>query len=715
MAAIRSRLSWTPASAVAMIGMALCAPPVLAGDGSFPGEPAGSPFTTGTDPLSLAVGDFDSDGDQDVAVTNGVPDTITLYRGAGNGSLACQPPCLSATDTYPRSIAAADFNNDGHQDLVTANALGDSVTVRLGAGNGTFPTLATLSGAGADGPASVAVGFFNVDPHLDLAVANYLSGDVSVFLGAGNGSFSEAAGSAFGTGTGSHPQSVAVGDFNSDGRDDMAVALNGSDAVSVHLSAGMIATPFPDPPVTYGTGDGPEFVAVGDYNSDGIEDLALANHGSSGVTVRLGAGDGSFAAEAPGSPFAVGGQPSSIAVGDFNSDGRQDLAVTNESTDQVSVRLGAGDGSFPAQPAGSPFGSGLNHYFAAVGDFNSDGNEDLALANSQDPSFSVRLGAGAPLLAGNLLVNGGAEGAGAATLPPEAPSIPSWAPRSGAMTFVRYSSAGDFPRLLDSARWEGGMNFFSAGGDDMATAVTSATQSVDVSAAAASIDARLATARLQADLGGFRATNDAMVVSAAFRDGAGQSVGSFEIGPVGATDRKNLTTLLRRARAAPVPAGTRSIDVALTATRPSGTVNHAYADNIKLTLDAPPPGDTVRPDLALSGRRVQRLAAFVSVGARCASESCHVKATGVLVIRRPQRKSRPRRLKVRNASADLPAAERHKLKLKIRRKTRRAARAALKHGAKVRAKLTVTATDAAGNRTVRHRTVRLRLPKHRSR
>jgi hypothetical protein len=167
--------------------------------------------------------------------------------------------------------------------------------------------------------------------------------------------------------------------------------------------------------------------------------------------------------------------------------------------------------------------------------------------------------------------------------------------------------------------------------------------------------------------------------------------------------------VLRRAQAAPVPVGTRSIDVTLTATRPSGTVNHAYADNIKLTLDAPPPRDTVRPDLALSGKKRQLLAAFVSVGARCASESCHVKATGVLVIRKTQRKSALRRLKVRKASTDLPAGERHKLKLKIRRKARRAARAALKHGAKVRAKLTVTATDAAGNTTMRHRTVRLRL------
>ena len=698
------------ASAVASLGWALCAPPTFAGDGSFPTEAAGSPFSTGTDPLSLALGDFDSDGDQDVAVANGVPSTITLYRGAGNGSFSCQPPCLSATGSYPQSIAAADFNEDGHQDLATANALGDTVTVRLGAGNGTFPSVETLTGAGADAPASVAVGFFNLDPHLDLAVANYLSGNVSVFLGSATGTFSEAAGSAFGTGTGSNPQSVAVGDFNSDGRDDMAVALRASDEVSVHLSAGMIATPFPDPPVTYAAGDAPEFVAVGDFNSDGIEDLAFANHDSSEVTVRLGAGDGTFATQAPGSPLAVGGQPSSIAVGDFNSDGKQDLAVTNESVDQVSVRLGAGNGSFPTQPAGSPFGSGLNHYFAAIGDFNSDGNQDLALANSQDARFSVRLGAGAPLLTGNLLANGGAEGAGAVTLPAGQTPIPFWTPGSGAMTYVRYSSSGGFPRLLDAARWEGGMNFFSAANDDEQTAITSASQRVDVGAAAASIDARLATTRLQADLGGLRATNDAMVVRATFRSASGQPLGSVEVGPVSVGERRKLTTLLRRARTAPVPAGTRSIDVTLTATRFSGTINHAFADNIKLTLDAPkPPGDTSPPELALSGRKRQRLAAFVSVDARCPDEACRVAATGALVFRRTARRgSPPRRLRLRKASSDLPAGERRRLRLTIRRKARKAAGAALRKGIRVRGRLTVTATDSSGNTTVRHRTVRLR-------
>ncbi len=692
-----------------VVATALSASHALAGDGSFPTEPAGSPFTSAPSAFSLAIGDYDSDGDQDVAVTNSNPETITIHRGAGDGSFSCQPPCLYQTGFFPVSIAAGDYDGDGILDLATANMDDHNVTVRFGVENGTFPDALTLKGVGAvNHPGSIAAGDFNADANLDLAVANRDSNNISVFYGAGAGTFAEAPGSAYPTGM--TPYMVAVGDFNSDGRDDMAIADFGSDDVTVHL-ASTFAPGYFDLPVAYAAGDGPRAVAVGDFNEDGVLDLAVANHESATVTVRLGAGDGSFATQAPGSPLGAGSGPSSIAVGDFNSDGLEDLAVTNEDVDRVSVRLGAGDGSFPTESPGSPFGTGENPYFAAVADFNSDGNEDLAVANSQGPSFTIRLGAGIPLLAGNLLVNGGAEGAGAAVTGGDAPEVPSWTRGAGAMTYARYSSTGGFPRLLDSGRWEGGMNLFSAGNDDLASALTSASQSVDVTAASSSIDAGLVSARLQADLGGFRATNDAMVVSASFRGDTGQALGSIEIGPVSAGDRRNLTTLLRRAQSAPVPAGTRSIEVTLTATRPSGLVNHAYADNIKLTLDGPEPppgdGDTTSPDLALSGRKVQNLGRFVRVRALCASEACRVEATGVLVIHKKRRESPLDGLDINGAGGDLAAGAGQRLKLKIPRKARRAATAALAAGAKVQAKITVIATDAAGNASVLERLVRL--------
>jgi hypothetical protein len=147
----------------------------------------------------------------------------------------------------------------------------------------------------------------------------------------------------------------------------------------------------------------------------------------------------------------------------------------------------------------------------------------------------------------------------------------------------------------------------------------------------------------------------------------------------------------------------------MTATRASGTYNDAYADNVKLTLDSmPPEADTTAPMLLLSGRRVQRLGRFVRVRALCSSEPCRVIATGALRIRRKHGKASRRRLALRGTSADLVLGRVGTLRLRVPRKTRRAAASALAGGGKVQANLTVTATDAAGNKTVVKRNVALR-------
>src|SRR5216684_1815090 len=234
----------------------------------------------------------------------------------------------------PIFVAVGDFNGDGVPDLVVANEGSNNVSVLLGNGQGAFQ--AAQNFAAGTNPQSVAVGDFNGDGKLDLAVANEGSGDVSVLLGNGDGTFQTAVAIA----TGTNPQSVAVGDFNGDGNLDLAVA-NGGDFSS---GAGSNVT------VLLGNGDGtfqtarafavddiPQSVAVGDFNGDGKLDLAVANLRSGDVSVLLGNGDGTFQGAVN---YAAAGA-SSIAVGDFNGDGKLDLAVASGS---VSVLLGNGDG-----------------------------------------------------------------------------------------------------------------------------------------------------------------------------------------------------------------------------------------------------------------------------------------------------------------------------------------------------------------------------------
>src|SRR6516165_6433129 len=224
------------------------------------------------------------------------------------------------------------------------------------------------------GPQSVAVGDFNGDGKPDLAVVNSYSNNVSILLGNGDGTFQIHVDYP----TGAQPGSVAIGDFNGDGKLDLAVVNSYSNNVSVLLGNGNGTF---QPAVSYGTGSGtgPAFVAVGDFNHDGKLDLAVANSNSSNVSVLLGNGDGTFQTAVN---YDVGGAPTSIAVGDFNHDGKLDLAVAvpvpGPST-YVSVLLGNGDGTF--QTAVN-YSAGYNPSSVAVGDFNNDGTLDLAVANS---------------------------------------------------------------------------------------------------------------------------------------------------------------------------------------------------------------------------------------------------------------------------------------------------------------------------------------------
>ncbi|MGA9998210.1 MAG: FG-GAP-like repeat-containing protein [Pyrinomonadaceae bacterium] len=171
---------------------------------------------------------------------------------------------------------------------------------------------------------------------------------------------------------GSLPYSVAVGDFNDDGKPDIAIANRGSNTVSVLLNNGdgTFAAK-----VDYTTGTTPRSVAVGDFNVDGKPDLAVANDASNNVSVLLNNGAGTFAAKVD---YTTSISPYSVAVGDFNSDGKPDLAVANGSGASVSVLLNNGTGTFAAKV---DYTTGTNPRSVAVGDFNIDGKPDLLVAN----------------------------------------------------------------------------------------------------------------------------------------------------------------------------------------------------------------------------------------------------------------------------------------------------------------------------------------------
>jgi hypothetical protein len=337
-------------------------------------------FGTGTQPVSVAVGDFNGDGKQDLAATDasggfGAGD-VAVVLGNGAGGFSSSTPFI--VGTTPLSVVVGDFNGDGKQDLAVANGNSANVSVLLGNGAGSF-SAPTNFGVGT-APISVAVGDFNGDGKQDLAAANRDSNNVSILLGDGAGSFSAA--TNFGVGTA--PQSLAVGDFDDDGKQDLIAGNFNSNNVSVLLGdgAGSFAAA-----TNFGVGLQPLSVAVGDFNGDGKQDLATANVGSGNVSVLLGNGTGSFGAA---TNFSVGSsnQSFSVAIGDFNGDGKQDLATANQNVDNVAVLLGDGGGGFGAP---SNFNVGASPRSIAVGDFNGDGNQDLVTANQSSDNISILL------------------------------------------------------------------------------------------------------------------------------------------------------------------------------------------------------------------------------------------------------------------------------------------------------------------------------------
>jgi hypothetical protein len=335
----------------------------------LPGFLAPMHFDAGGASAPVVVGDFNGDGIPDLAVLHGgVRATVSVLLGNGNGSFRT-PRTFDSGAFRPSSVLVGDFNGDGNLDLALGNGIddlgyGENGTVLLGTGDGSFQAARVFRTDGTD-PEAMAVGDFNGDGICDLAVAgpNTVLGTIgSVLLSNGDGSFQ--APLPFWFPDQPHPTSMAVGDFNGDGTLDLAVTNDYFNTVSVLLGTGDGSF--------YGiqdfaAGSSPFLEAVGDFNGDGILDLVTDS------TILLGNGDGTFQ-----TPYNIGA--SGIwAVGDFNGDGSLDLAAPNYRSNTVSVLLGNGDGSF--QPA-MTYDAGGSAYSVAVGDFNGDGSDDLAASAS---------------------------------------------------------------------------------------------------------------------------------------------------------------------------------------------------------------------------------------------------------------------------------------------------------------------------------------------
>ncbi len=337
----------------------------------------------------------------------GTSSVIVLNPGPGGGvsnpalftvtfpspSPATLHPSSVGVGAVPVDVIAADFNNDGKADLAVITECGTNpscpafvsdpdISILIGNGDGTFITKSLLVSGGE--PVSAVVGDFNHDGKLDLAVISEPNCQgcafVSIYLGNGDGTFADGVNVI--PGIDGDLNGIVAGDFNRDGKLDMAVAVVSFDipnvAIFLNDGNGKFTTSwltYPQIPLS------PDALAVGDFNGDGILDLAVLDISSSSqpiLQILLGNGDGTFlsTSDAPGgaSP-TVWNPPITMATGDFNGDGILDLAFVDQSG-SLDVLLGNGDGTFTERSSRPAPGTPST---VTAADVNGDGILDLVV------------------------------------------------------------------------------------------------------------------------------------------------------------------------------------------------------------------------------------------------------------------------------------------------------------------------------------------------
>jgi hypothetical protein len=392
-------------------------------------------FALGMNPEVLLVGDFTRDGLPDLAVINGgegslnIFGTLQLFAGTGTGGFTLKSETLLSH--LPVRGVVGEFNRDGKLDLVVSHrGLTQQMGLYLGDGRGGF-RVAPRFAAGSE-PASVLAARLDRNRPLDLAVTNYSAGTVTLLAGNGRGAFAPFFSSPLPVV--GNPRSAGAGDFNRDGKIDLAVVSQippsgstfFSGYVTILLGDGHGAYfPAPGSPIT--VGEDPRDIAVADFNRDGKPDLAITLDasfygppivfGGKGTKLQLlfGNGNGTFSAPVDldlgvSTLFSVHGKtccdsdswpatnPRSVKAADVNGDGKVDLVVVADFSDDLIVFLGDGNGGFATLQAftlGPLIASGYNPRSLVVADLNGDGKPDAAVSNFSTLDVALFFGDGA--------------------------------------------------------------------------------------------------------------------------------------------------------------------------------------------------------------------------------------------------------------------------------------------------------------------------------
>lgn len=357
----------------------------------------------------VCAGDFNLDGKPDIACNSnqiegaGSNGTIVVFMNMttiGASALNFSSSNSFVTDMEPLGITTADINFDGKTDLIGANTQGWDFSVLI---NKTTPGVALPYFSDAQnfttssGPQLIKSADFNLDGKPDITLTTFSKNDIFFNITSGGiDSSTFYANTDFHTGENSIPNSIAAADYNLDGKLDMAYTTKGLSTFSVcfNTTPGGISIPSFTPKSDFTTGAGGTDICYGDFNLDGKPDVALTNGtAAANISVHLnitapGSLTPSFASRIT---LATGNAPTGICSGDFNNDGKTDLACTNLNDNTVSVYInttipGASTISFSPK---TDLATGNQPVDISTADFNGDGKMDLAAVNQNSNSVSV--------------------------------------------------------------------------------------------------------------------------------------------------------------------------------------------------------------------------------------------------------------------------------------------------------------------------------------
>lgn len=346
-------------------------------------------------PLGIVSADFNGDAKPDLAVANNNSHVISILTNQGTGSFSVTATYPVAND--PGGVIAADLNGDGQPDLAVASYNSAAISVLINSGSGSFAP--AVQYGGLNEILSITSADFNGDGKADLAAVAYTasaSKDIAVYLNTGSGVFSSPA--LYSTGISYTENSgITSGDFDGDGKPDLAVSSYSKISVLINNGSGTFGTGT-SYPCKSGIG-----VICGDFNGDGLTDL-VASTWQKGAEIFLNGGGGTFNAPTivPGLGCAMG-----LAKADFNGDGKLDVAL--QTPNGIVCLTNDGSGTFSKTAAYSfyatvlPKARGYSAVFNTLcsADFDGDGTFDVAgtnpyIANSSFSELNVLLHCQAP-------------------------------------------------------------------------------------------------------------------------------------------------------------------------------------------------------------------------------------------------------------------------------------------------------------------------------